>query len=85
MFIAFVSEVSTLGSSVSKVQIYYNCCILMGVLICVYLSSVVISHWVLHEIIFPCFKINKSKKFEKEEDEQKSMKLTEMDWEDILE
>ena len=85
MFISFVSEVSTLGSSVSKVQIYYNCCILMGVLICVYLSSVVISYWVLHEIIFPCFKVSKSKKFEKEEDEHKILKLTEMEWEDILE
>ena len=57
----------------------------MGVLICVYLSSVVISYWVLHEIIFPCFKVSKSKKFEKEEDEHKILKLTEMEWEDILE
>jgi len=85
MFISFVSEVSTLGPSVSKVQIYSNCCILMGVLICVYLSSVVISYWVLHEIIFPSFKIGKAHKFEKAEDDQKLLKLHELDWEDILE
>ena len=61
MFIGFVSEVSVEGPEVSKVKIYENVCMLIGVLVCVYLISLVMSYSILHFVIFPFFKSTKEK------------------------
>ena len=83
MFISFVSEVSTLGNDIPKIEIYKNCCILIGVLLCVYKASIVVSYWVLHELLFPLFRVGKQ--MVREEEETKSLKIMELEWEDILE